>query len=211
MSSQTIRQMAVKKERQKVSDQLNILWVKSLAGDQQSYVQFLEMIAKLIRQYLGSVIPRNEISFKELIEDLTQDVLVSIHQKKHTFQKDSEVLPWVFAIAKYRWIDHRRLLRVKKEILPWDVESAKKILETFENQNATPSPEDQLDYQSTGNERMDTALKQLTKQQHELIKLAKLDELPLAEVAVKMGLSLSAVKVGVHRAVAKLRKVYENQ
>jgi DNA-directed RNA polymerase specialized sigma24 family protein len=37
---------------------------------------------------------------KELLEDLHQEVMMSIHQKKQTYQIDRPILPWIYSITK---------------------------------------------------------------------------------------------------------------
>ena len=46
----------------------------------------------------------------------------------------------------------------------------------------------------------------LSPERQEILRLAKVDEIPLAEIAAKKGMSLSAVKVSVHRSLKILRK-----
>ena len=143
-------------------------------------------------------IPTSNARSAQLVEDLVQDVLLSIHQKRHTFRTDARILPWVFAIAKYRWIDHARMMKVRPEFLAWTPEEASTMGENLH----VPAPEENLHA-----DELAPLMDSLSFQQRELIRLAKLEELPLAEIATRMELSLSSVKVGIHRAVMKMQKI----
>ena len=51
-------------------------------------------------------------------EDVVQETLLAIHLKRHTWRPDGAVLPWVFAIARYKLIDafRRRGRRIEVDI-----------------------------------------------------------------------------------------------
>ena len=51
-------------------------------------------------------------------EDVVQETLLAIHLKRHTWRTDGAVLPWVFAIARYKLIDafRRRGRRIEVDI-----------------------------------------------------------------------------------------------
>ncbi|MEM6476311.1 MAG: sigma factor, partial [Pseudomonadota bacterium] len=42
------------------------------------------------------------------IDDLVQEVLIALHTKRATFDPARPFLPWLAAIARYRWVDHLR-------------------------------------------------------------------------------------------------------
>lgn len=171
-------------------------WMTSaLIGNQEDYAEFLKLAAKLIRSYLMKAIPTSQLHSKDIVEDLVQDVLISIHRKRHTYRVDAPILPWLFAIAKYRWIDYSRMLKVRPELLSWDAEEAEWEDESEPHRRSEASQE------------LAGMLKNLSPQQQELIRLAKLEELPLAEIADRLQLSLSSVKVGIHRAIEKMKKM----
>lgn len=170
-------------------------WLTSaLAGNDADYTEFLKLSAKLIRAYLMKAIPTSQLHSKDIVEDLVQDVLLAVHRKRHTYRVDSPVLPWLFAIAKYRWIDYSRMLKVRPELLTWDAEEA-----DWEDENDPHR-------RSEASQELAGMLKTLSPQQQELIRLAKLEELPLAEIAERLQLSLASVKVGIHRAIEKMKK-----
>jgi RNA polymerase sigma-70 factor (ECF subfamily) len=169
------------------------------AGDERAYAEFLELSAKIVRSNLRKTIPGSHSHSRDLLEDLVQDVLLALHLKRHTFRPEYPILPWLFAIARHRWIDIARMLSVRPDLLNWE-ESDLSILgdpqaiERVERSEA----------ESDAKEKVTVMLETLSPRQQDLIRMAKLEELPLAEVAVRLGMSLAAVKVGVHRAMHKL-------
>lgn len=169
------------------------------AGDAKAYASFLDLAAKIIRSNLRKTIPSSRSHSRDLLEDLVQDVLLALHQKRHTFRPDYPILPWLFAIARHRWIDIARMISVRPQLLNWEESDFSAI--------ADPNAEDQAEragLEFEAKEKVSEMLEILSPKQRELIRMAKLEELPLAEVAVRLGMSLSAVKVGVHRAMHKL-------
>src|SRR3954468_15704625 len=73
----------------------------AIAGDERAYTAFLEGVAALIRGFAQKRIVRGGIDS----EDIVQETLLAIHVKRHTWISEAPVLPWVYAIAKYKLID----------------------------------------------------------------------------------------------------------
>ena len=133
-------------------------------------------------------------------EDLVQDVLLAVHQKRHTYDPQLPILPWLQAVARYRMIDRHRASNCRPRLVQW----AKEFDGTFAN--AEPHYADQQVYLETQSERTEFLMRGLSIKQRNALVLAKVEELPLEEVAQRLEMSLAAVKVSVHRAVQTLRK-----
>lgn len=82
-------------------ERLRSLLVNGLAGDVVAYRAFLSDLAGDLRVYLR---PRLR-SLPEEVEDLVQEVLLAIHNKRHTYRTDAPLTAWVRAIARYKLID----------------------------------------------------------------------------------------------------------
>ncbi len=182
-----------------LEDRLKSRFLAGGSGDVSAYREFLELTAKIVRSNLRKTIPAARSHSRDLLEDLVQDVLLAIHQKRHTFRSEYPLLPWLFAIARHRWIDIARMLSVRPDLLNW-AESDFSSLVDSDAEERTERAEAEFEAKA----KVADMLEALSPKQRELIRLAKLEELPLAEVAVRLGMSLSAVKVGVHRAMHKL-------
>ena len=99
----------------------------AIGGDERAYAEFLRRAACLVRGFARRKIVRGGID----PEDIVQETLLAIHLKRHTWRDDGSVLPWLYAIARYKLIDafRRQGRRVEIEI--------DEIAETF----AAPEPE----------------------------------------------------------------------
>lgn len=91
------------------------------------------------------------------------------------------------------------MLAVRPGLLNWEESDLSLIVDTESLERI-----ERMETESEAKGKVETMLESLTPRQRELIRMAKLEELPLAEVALRLGMSLSAVKVGVHRAMTKL-------
>lgn len=165
--------------------------LQALQGDSNAYEQFLEQVAGMMRAYLTRSMRK---SSPDQIEDLVQDVLLSIHRKKHTFQTEMPIRPWVYAIARYRMIDYFRSEKTKPAFISFEEDFEAASMSMVEKE----SPTTDMD--------LETLLAELTEKQRELILLAKVDGVPLAELAQRFNMSLSSVKVTLHRSLKTLRK-----
>lgn len=188
-----------------LEERLKEQFLVGLSGDEITYGEFLKTSAKIVRSNLRKTIPGSSSYAKDLLEDLVQDVLLSIHQKRHTYRSEYPILPWLFAIARHRWIDIARMLSVRPKLLNWDETEWQEIPD-----NEAVERVERNESEAEAKNQVNELLEVLTPKQQELIRLAKLEELPLNEVAIRMGLSLSAVKVGVHRAMHKLASASGN-
>jgi RNA polymerase sigma-70 factor (ECF subfamily) len=179
--------------------QLKSWFSAALSGDQAAYAQFLDRVSRILGAYFMKSMNPSRRSVQR-VEELTQDVLLSIHEKRSTFQPELPVLPWVYAIARYRLIDTIRQESRRPQFANWEA-GFEDLLWTEAQQGASADSQQDVDELLSG----------LTDRQKEVLVMAKLNELPLAEVAKKLDMSLSAVKVTVHRAIKAIRKKQEDK
>src|SRR5688500_13533786 len=99
----------------------------AIAGDERAYGEFLRHAACLVRGFARRRVERGGID----PEDIVQETLLAIHIKRHTWREDAPVMPWLYAIARYKLVDafRRRGRRMEIEI--------GEIVETF----VAPEPE----------------------------------------------------------------------
>ena len=130
-------------------------------------------------------------------EDLTQNTFERVIKYRDSFRKDSQFVPWLYRIASNVKNDHFRGQKLK---IVGEVNEA--IYKNHESYSIDASPrEEQKD-------RLKLALKKLNPDQQKLIWLAKYEGMKYEEVASVMDLSLSNVKVKIHRAIKDLRNIY---
>ncbi len=157
--------------------------LSSLEGNQEAYGTLLHLVNGLVKKYLRKSLDA------QMAEDLTQEVLLSIHRKMHTFQIDQAFLPWMYAISRYRLIDYIRSEKRKGLSFEFD----EKILSDHEEEEEV-------------GESFTEIIQDLTDKQREMLTLVKVEGLSSAEAAKKLNISLSALKVGVHRAIKELKR-----
>ena len=166
---------------------LSRLAAASQAGDRQAYTALLEECARwLSRYYARRIAPAQ-------LDDLVQDTLLSVHRKLASYDPDQPFLPWVAAIARYRWIDALRKSYRRRET-------------TIEGHDIAEAPEQEVVFAKVSLERL---LAFLPEGQTRAIELVKIEGLSIREAAEKCGQSESLVKVNIHRGLKKLQAVVE--
>jgi len=166
-------------------------FLESRNGNTEAYREFLDEIFRLIRGYLLQAMSP-KIRSTEKVEDLTQDVLLSIHRKRDLYDATKPLLPWVYAIARHRLIDSIRADSRQPECIEW--------VEKFDALAVTEIP------LLMGEDDGQDLLVGLNERQKEILKLSKIDELSLQEIAEKLEMNVSAVKVSIHRSLKQIRK-----
>jgi RNA polymerase sigma-70 factor (ECF subfamily) len=115
---------------------------------------------------------------------------MAVHTQRHTYDPDQPLTPWVYAIARYKLIDHLRRTRASMTEVP--VEDAGQLMARDDRVAA----ESALD--------LAKLLSRLPDKTRMAIQHVKLDGLSVAEAAVRCGISESAVKINVHRGLKAL-------
>lgn len=154
----------------------------SLAGDEKAYAGFLHRAAALVR---GFVRRKGGMD----TEDVVQETLLAIHLKRHTWRQDSPVLPWLFAIARYKLIDawRRRGRRIDVDI------------DDFRELIAAPEPQEALNERDLGR-----VLDVLPAGQRSVVSSISVDGKSISETAEKLGMNETAVRVALHRGLKAL-------
>ncbi|MGX8011749.1 sigma-70 family RNA polymerase sigma factor [Mesorhizobium sp. ORM8.1] len=163
----------------------------AIAGDERAYADFLHRIAALVRGFARRKIVQGGVD----PEDVVQETLLAIHVKRHTWRQDAPVLPWIYAIARFKLIDAFRRRGRRIEI---DVDD---IAETF----AEPEAE-------TVSERdINRALDGLPPAQRSVVSSISVDGRSIGETATKLGITETAVRVSLHRGLAAIAKRFGRQ
>ena len=165
---------------------------ESLAGDQRAYSVLLQETSRMLRPLLAK-----RLSFANEVDDLLQEILISIHKARHTYDGSRPYKPWVYAIAKFRLHDHLRA-HYSDQLRHADDLSE---LEDFLHENVTESA---ISYESISAE-----VQKLPEKQAAILRLMHQEGYTAKEVAEKIGMKESAVKVAAHRAYKILRQKLE--
>ena len=173
----------------------SILMARGQAGDRDSYRRLLEQITP----YLRSVAQKSHRN-KSDVEDAVQDVLLTIHAVRATYDPTRPFGPWLLAIANRRITDGLRRQgrrRQRETVLTPEHDSMPMLQENL--------------FENASHRKLDAALKDLSPGQRRAIELLKLQEMTLKEAATTTGLSIATLKVTVHRAVKNLRKILNDK
>ena len=172
-----------------VEEALRASLLLALAGDAKAYAAFLTQSATHLRAYFR----RRLMASPNEVEDLVQETLLALHNRRHTYQTTQRLTPWLYAIARYKLIDLLRAQSPRRQVevslddehgagalLPADASPAEsrrdllKLLDTLPDRHRLP------------------------------IVLVKLEGRSVTEAAAATGMSEAAVKIGIHRGLKKL-------
>ena len=169
-------------------------FLAGLAGDSKRYEVALKGCAVLMRRFLASRLQRMAPAMVADAEDLVQECLLALHLKAHTYDAGQLFEPWMFAVARYKLIDLLRRRQPGREL------SLDLLSETHE------FPDEEERSEATSAADLDVLLARLPEKQRRPIELVKLEGRSVAEAAATTGLSISAVKIGIHRGLKSLAK-----
>jgi RNA polymerase sigma-70 factor, ECF subfamily len=169
--------------------ELKALFLRGLADDAGAHRAFLAAVSTHLRAFFRSRL-RNS---PEDAEDLVQETLIAIHTKRDTFDPSYPVTAWIYAIARYRLIDHWRRRGRRGEHIP--IEDASELFTAAEDE-AVDAKRD-----------VNRLLALLPKKQQEAIRLVKLEGVSVKDAAARTGLSESDVKISTHRGLKTLMRL----
>lgn len=162
------------------------LMAMSQEGDRQAYATLLDACQRWLRGYYARRIAPAQL------DDLVQETLMALHNKRASWDSTRPFLPWLAAIARYRWVDHlRRLYRAGECELNSD----------FAGHDDEPAISARIS--------LDRLLGLLPDPQSRVIELVKIQGLSIAEASTATGQSESLVKVNIHRGLKKLAHMIE--
>ena len=171
---------------------LETLMRQSLQGDRQAYAGLLRETARLLRPYLSQ-----RLSFDSEVDDVLQEILISIHKARHTYDGDRPYKPWVYAIARYRLQDYLRKHYADQLHHAADIADLENILHADVTETG-------ISYESISGE-----VEKLPAKQAAILQLMHRDGYTAKETAEKLGMTESAVKVAAYRAYKVLREKLE--
>lgn len=162
------------------------------AGNESDYRQLLTELTVVIYNFLCS-----RFGHYHFTEDCVQETLIAIHQARHTYDQSRPFRPWLFAIVRHKAIDTLRKQRSRDNVTRQYKGEQEILFQTSEQNDA---------------EReifRGHLLESLSEQYREVLVLTKIIGFSVAETAGKLGISEGLVKVRVHRAIRKLKRVLE--
>jgi RNA polymerase sigma-70 factor (ECF subfamily) len=156
------------------------------AGDRRAYDQLLRAALPLLR-----AVCRRRLADRTELEDAVQDTLLTVHSVRHTYDPTRPLRPWLVAIADRRAIDRARRARRRARHVTLEDEMGPLVVPEAEARQEARQLRD--------------AVASLPVAQRVALRLGKLEELSLLEASAVSGMTVGALKVATHRAVASLR------
>lgn len=146
------------------------------AGDREAYRVLLDAAHAWLRRYFACRVALSQL------DDLVQDTLLSVHRKRASYDPARPFLPWLAAIARYRWVDHlRRAYR----------DQADELFDDACLIDEEPAIAARIS--------LDRLITHLPSGQAEAIELVKVAGHSVEEASQMTGQSVSLVKVNIHR------------
>ncbi len=176
-----------------VEERLRSLLLQGLAGNASAYEAFLLDLAPLLRGFLR----RRLAKLPDEVEDLVQELMIAIHNRRHTYDPGQPLTAWIHAIARYKLIDLLRR-RGRRDSLHEPLDDDSELLAAPDHDAA----EARYD--------VEQLLDGLPDRQRLPIRYVKLEGASVADTARRTGLSESAVKIGIHRGLRALAKAIRN-
>lgn len=164
------------------------LMANSQRGDHDAYRALLALSIPLLQRFFRRQVPPS------VVDDLVQDTLMSLHRKRESWDPTRSFLPWLLAIARYRWVDHLRRYYAAAE-------------EELLDGHGADSGESAI-IARLGCDRL---LLQLPGAQANAIRATRIEGLSTSQAAERLGQSESLVKVNVHRGLKKLATLVEDE
>ncbi len=164
--------------------------VEAQKGDKRTYNTLLKELAPFIRNYLVG-----GLANPDWADDITQEVLLSVHKSLGTYSPERPFRPWLMAIVNFRRTDFLR--------------------KHYNSRGNKQTPLDDINFQKThvtnpthaGEFKdIERALGELPEKQRKVFEMMKIQGFTAKEVAEEMGMSVSAVKVSAHRTTNKLKE-----
>ncbi|NYS23888.1 sigma-70 family RNA polymerase sigma factor [Rhodobacteraceae bacterium 2376] len=172
---------------------LEDLMQRAQAGDAGAYHRLLSEVAARMRRLVQRRAPWLK---PEDVEDIVQDILLSLHQARSTWDPARPFLPWIVAIARARLADNaRRYMRRMRIDL-----AAAELAETFCDIPTNSQAETVVNLMSVRK-----AMHGLTPAEKQAVELLRLREMTLAEAAEASGSTVAALKVAIHRAMLRMK------
>jgi RNA polymerase sigma-70 factor (ECF subfamily) len=159
-------------------------------GDQRAYEELLRLVAREARSFVG-----RRVSWADWTEDVVQEVLMTVHRTRHTYDPARPFAPWFYAIASSRLID---VLRSRKRVATREVIDD----DALAQQPSPPGSE----APSEMREALAQAVARLPRVQREVVSLLKYEDMSVREVAARMQMTEGAVKATAHRGYKILRR-----
>jgi RNA polymerase sigma-70 factor (ECF subfamily) len=155
-------------------------------GDEGAYAAFLRAVTPIVR---GVARARGPGLAPEAIEDIVQETLLAIHQKRQTWREDLPVRPWLYAIVRYKVVD---AFRARGRHVQVPIEDFADMLP------AEPGADPTL---WSDAERV---IARLDPRSARIVRAIGIEGASIAQTSADLQMTETAVRVALHRALKRL-------
>lgn len=167
------------------------MFLQALEGDNGAYARFLTRSSVHLRAYFR----RRLASYPDDVEDLVQETLLALHNQRHTYRGSQRLTPWMYAIARYKLVDSFRAHAGRRALeIPLDEEAGDSAFFARDS-DASEARRDLFRLLETLPDRFRLPILRV-----------KVEGRSVVETAHELGMSESAVKVGIHRGLKTLAR-----
>lgn len=159
-------------------------------GDEAAYGRALREIAKLVRARIG----RRLAGSVGDLEDVVQEVLLSVHMKRATWDETRPLMPWVNAIADHKAIDAIRKRARDGRLLSTSI-SADDVAELVPSEEPEPS--------GSGFD-VERRLAALPTRERQIVQALTVQGRSVRDLATELGMKEGTVRVALHRGLKRL-------
>lgn len=181
------------KERAKKEANWGRLMALAQEGDGIAFASLLEQVSQFLRPYLSK-----RMGAMDQAEDVLQEILITLHRARHTYDPSRPFKPWLYAVANSRvmefWRKHKRREEFESPL--------------FEEQTELAVADEEISQIEV--EALEKAMAQLSDSQREIVRLLKIEGHSVKEVAGMLKMSESAVKVAAHRGYRKIFEAFHH-
>lgn len=172
--------------------ELQRLMSAGLNGNADAHRALLTLISGRLRAFFKGRLVRIGHGAVEA-EDLVQEVLLAVHTRRHTYDVSQPFTPWLYGIARYKFLDYLRRTRASMHNVT--IDDAADMIARDDFQGVESSYD------------VEKMMAGLAPKMREAIRQVKLEGLSVSEAAARSGMSPSAVKVSVHRGMKALARL----
>ena len=166
------------------------LMLRAQKGEEEAYAKLLVLLTAAGRSYVRSRTGRPV----PWVDDAVQEILVAVHQARHTFDGRRPFAPWFYAIARNRFVD---VLRRERRIRHHEVTGAE-----WSDPASTVEGMSRVDMAAVRH-----ALALLPPRQREVVEAIKLRDERVRDIAARLAMTVTSVKVTAHRGYRTLRRL----
>lgn len=177
-----------------MGNDISDLIARAQKGDKDAYGEIYKIFVKRIYRFINFL-----VWDRQLAEDFTQETFFKGWKSITSFQekKGASFQAFLFAIARNLVIDWQR----KKKDLP-----------IYEGMDFVSEEDSESDIRRSEEQKMVwDALYELEFKERHIVVLRYFEELSFCEIAKVVGVREGALRVRVHRSIAKLKKILEDK